>query len=76
MALTNREFNEMAAAVERMSARNGYRIPVAGEQLSRREQNLLREELGWPVLPPGRPSRTMEEVSVDLETEFVRRRRP
>jgi hypothetical protein len=75
MALTQREFEQMAGAVERMSARNGYRIVMPGESLTAREENLLLEELGFTKRPDTDPPRRVKDVSDDILTEFERRRR-
>lgn len=75
MALTQREFEQMAGAVERMSARNGYRIPMPHESLTAREENLLLEELGFTQRPDTDPPRKLTDVSDDILTEFERRRR-
>lgn len=74
MELTDREWERMTAAIERMSARNGYRIPMPGETLTAREQNLLLDELGFPTKPDTDPPRRVRDVSADILREFERRR--
>lgn len=73
MDLTQREWEQMAGAVERMSLRTG-RIVMPHESLTAREENLLLEELGFTKRPDTDPPRRVQDVSDDILKEFERRR--
>lgn len=74
MALTQREFGQMAGAVERTVLRTG-RIVMPHESLTAREENILLEELGFTKRPDTDPPRRVQDVSDDILKEFERRRR-
>jgi len=74
MALTQREFEQTAGAVERMVLRTG-RIVMPHESLTAHEENILLEELGFTKRPDTDPPRKVTDVSDDILTEFERRRR-